>query len=163
MLTEGGRLVLVSAVLMMLSIYQMLSLDLPAWVIKAINKICRKFFWKQSEDMRNGSSKVSWDQVCKSKLLGGLGIHNLRVLNDALRIRWCWLEKEGALRAWSGLTFTLSDRAETMALAAIDCHIGDGNRTYFWYDRWIRGESAADLEPDLLAFVSPKKALLMTP
>jgi hypothetical protein len=84
------------------------------------------------------------------------------VLNDALRIRWRWLEKEGALREWSGLPFTLSERAEAMARAAIDCSIGDGKRTYFWYDRWIRGQSAADLASDLLAFVSPKKALLMT-
>jgi hypothetical protein len=38
MLTEGGRLVLITTVLTMISIYHMLSLDLPAWVIKAINK-----------------------------------------------------------------------------------------------------------------------------
>jgi hypothetical protein len=49
-----------------------------------------------------------------------------------------------------------------MARAAIDCSIGDGKHTYFWYDRRIRGQSAANLAPDLLAFVSPKKALLMT-
>jgi hypothetical protein len=45
LLTESGRLILISSVLMMISVYHMLSLDLPAWVLKTINKACRKFFW----------------------------------------------------------------------------------------------------------------------
>jgi hypothetical protein len=37
-----------------------------------------------------------------------------------------------------------------------------GERTLFWYDRWIDGQSTADLAPDLLNFVRPKSALLST-
>ena len=111
MLTEGGRLGLVASVPMMISVYHMLSLDLPTWVIKIINKVCRQFFWKGAEDARGGSFKFAWEQVCKPKALGGLGLHNLRILNDALRIRWRWIEKNGPLRAWSGLSFNLSQDA----------------------------------------------------
>ena len=36
MLSEGGRLILIASVLMTISVYHMLSLDLPPWVIKTI-------------------------------------------------------------------------------------------------------------------------------
>ena len=161
MLTEGGKLALIASVLMMVSVYHMLSLDLPAWVIKTINKICRRFFWRGADELKGGHCKVAWTQVCKPKSLGGLGLHNLRILNNALRIRWRWLEKVGPLRAWSGLKFKLSQDAEEIFRAATECAVGDGKLTRFWTDRWINGQSAEDLAPDLVPFIVPRSALDM--
>jgi hypothetical protein len=61
MLTDRGRLILVKTVLLMLYVYHMLSLDLPPWVIKTINKMCRRFSWKRAENTRGGNGKVAWD------------------------------------------------------------------------------------------------------
>jgi hypothetical protein len=47
-------------------------------------------------------------------------------MNDALRIMWRWLEKNGQLRAWSGLDFHLSANAEAMFTAATECTIRNG-------------------------------------
>jgi hypothetical protein len=56
----------------------------------------------------------------------------------------------------------MSGRTEAMARAAIEFNVGDGERTGFWYDRWIEGQSATDLAPELISFVSLKGTLLMT-
>lgn len=84
------------------------------------------------------------------------------MLNDALRIRWYWMEKVGPLRSWNGLQFKLSDKAEAMFVAATECTIGDGRLTMFWRDRWLNGQSAKEIAPDLIPFVSPQTALRMT-
>lgn len=49
----------------------------------------RDFLWK-------GNSKddythfVAWEQVCRPKELGGLGIGNIIKRNDALLEKWLW-------------------------------------------------------------------------
>jgi hypothetical protein len=59
MLTSSGRLILVlQTVLSAIAAYHMLSLDLPPWVIKRINKICRAFLWHGSEDVKAGGGTV---------------------------------------------------------------------------------------------------------
>lgn len=77
-----------------------------------------------------------WSQVCMPKKYGGLGLHNIKFLNDALRIRWRWFEKENGLCAWAGLQFKLSPEAESLFRAATQCTVGRGDRMEFWMDRW---------------------------
>jgi hypothetical protein len=43
---------------------------------------------------------VAWDKVASPKLLGGMGIPNLKLLNPALRCRWAWLQKVDPTKAW---------------------------------------------------------------
>jgi hypothetical protein len=124
LLTQSGRLILIKSVLTAIAVYHILSLDLPPWVLDCINKICRSFFWHGSKEARGGQCLVAWNQVCKPLNLGGLGIHNLKVLNDALRMRWRWLEREGQLRSWHGLEFSISPEAEDTFQAACQCVVG---------------------------------------
>lgn len=93
MLSSGGRLVLIKSTLSAMPIYAMFSLDIPAKVVGGIDKICRGFLWRGWKEARGGHCLVAWDRVCSSVEFGGLGLPNLRLLNIALRARWCWLRK----------------------------------------------------------------------
>uniref|UniRef100_A0ACD5VKS7 Uncharacterized protein n=1 Tax=Avena sativa TaxID=4498 RepID=A0ACD5VKS7_AVESA len=109
MLTPGGRLILVKTVLSAITVYYMLSLDLPPCVLQSITKICRAFLLHGTKEANGGHWLVSWSQVCEPTQYGGPGIHNLKMLNDALRMRWRWLDN------WlQGLQFKLSAEAESM-------------------------------------------------
>jgi hypothetical protein len=90
--------------------------------------------------------------------MGGLGIHNLKFLNNALRMRWRWLERERPARAWKGLQFDLPTEAEDLFQAACRCVVGKGDRIMFWQDRWLQGKSPAQIAPTLLAFVTARGA-----
>lgn len=69
--------------------------------------------WGGNEEKRK-IAWVSWDQICRPKECGGLGIKNIRRFNEALLGKWRWnlFHEENALRkeilvskynGWSGL------------------------------------------------------------
>lgn len=89
---RAGRLTLVNCKLSAMPILHMMALDLPAWFFKCIDKLRRRFFWKGVEDAKGGCCMVAWSIVCTPKPYGGLGVLNLPMLNQALRIRWFWFE-----------------------------------------------------------------------
>jgi hypothetical protein len=70
--------------------YTMLSLDLPLWFFKCIDKLLRGFSGQTPRKLGE-DSVVSWKAVCTPKSIGGLGMKNLCLLNLVLHMRWCWL------------------------------------------------------------------------
>jgi hypothetical protein len=67
-------------------------MEIPKWVIKAIDKIRRAFLWKaQKEINRGGHCLVAWGRVQRPLDLGGLGILDrildLEIMGWALRMR----------------------------------------------------------------------------
>ena len=50
---------------------------LPRTVVKEINKLLKGFLWCQGE-ITKGKAKISWEQICKPKDHGGLGIKDLQ-------------------------------------------------------------------------------------
>ena len=93
LLNRGGRLELVKTTLSAVSIFAMMSLDLPVKTLVAIEKVIRGFLWAGRKDAHGGHCLVAWERVCMPKQLGGLGILNLRLMNHALRARWLWLSR----------------------------------------------------------------------
>ena len=70
-------MVLVKSVITAIAIYYMTALNLPVEVVKKIDALRRAYLWAGCDKVTGGKCKVNWDQVCKSKLHGGLGILNL--------------------------------------------------------------------------------------
>lgn len=93
LMNRAGRLIMVRAVLTASPIYSMLAIDLPKWVIKAVDKIRRGFLWKGRERANGGNCLVSWEKVQCPLNYGGLGILNMEKLGWALKIRWLCAQK----------------------------------------------------------------------
>jgi hypothetical protein len=96
LLTRPGRKVLVQFVLTPTLVYLLMALDLPAWMRKVIDKLCRGFFWCGCREVKGGHCQVAWGKVCRPMELGGLGISSLKELGWALQMRWLWLQKNRA-------------------------------------------------------------------
>jgi hypothetical protein len=60
--------------------------------IAKINAIIRKFWWAgiQVENPSNPMAYRSWDDICKPKAQGGLGIRDMELINKSLIIHSAW-------------------------------------------------------------------------
>ncbi|KAL0386463.1 UNVERIFIED_CONTAM: hypothetical protein Slati_4601600, partial [Sesamum latifolium] len=79
---------LLKSVLSSLHTYWASVFILPKAIIKVIEGKMRAFLWKGSSGI--GYAKVSWVQVCKPKKEGGLGIHRVLHMNQALMLKHVW-------------------------------------------------------------------------
>ncbi|KAE8709396.1 hypothetical protein F3Y22_tig00110332pilonHSYRG01437 [Hibiscus syriacus] len=98
-LSLAGRLVLIKSVLCSLPIYFLSMFKVPASVYKTLILSCQ-FLWGGG-DGRKRIHWVSWSDVCKPKIEGGLGVPNLKVVNRALMEKWAWrfaIEREAVWR-----------------------------------------------------------------
>ena len=72
LLSCGGCLILLSAVLDSLPTYFMMCFSLPGSVLEEINKRRRIFFWSNGDSFSGAKCLVAWDRVCMPKQVGGL-------------------------------------------------------------------------------------------
>ena len=77
LLSRGGRLILLRAVLDSLHTYFMMYFSLPISVLEEIDKCRRIFFWSNDDTFYGAKCLVAWDRVCMPKQAGGLGVKNL--------------------------------------------------------------------------------------
>jgi hypothetical protein len=158
LLTKAGRLVIVKSVFSATPIHLMIALDLPKWVIKAIDKRRRGFLWKGQEQANGGNCLVSWAKVQRPFLYGGLGVHDLERMGWALRLRWLWFLNTDSSKPWASLPIQIPKQAKAFYEMAVEVTVGNGENTKFWKDKWLQGKSVADLAPNLLRVI-PKRVI----
>lgn len=90
---HGRHLVLLNSVLPAMPIYLMSITILPKWVRARIDTIRSRFQWSGQSQLQKRFLLVSWDQICKLKAQGGLGVLQLHSMNLALMTKWWWLLK----------------------------------------------------------------------
>ncbi|KAL0292755.1 UNVERIFIED_CONTAM: hypothetical protein Sradi_6976200 [Sesamum radiatum] len=155
-LTFVGRTQLIRSVMSAMHNYWASIFLLPKAVIKEIKGRMRHFLWRGSSD--RGYAKVSWDQVCKPKCEGGLGIRRVMHLNQALMLKHVWrLLREDRNSIW--VQWVLLHRLQRQSLWTSKvttatwcwkqlikiCHIlkpgmeykvGNGDKFKVWLDIW---------------------------
>ncbi|MCH85694.1 LINE-1 reverse transcriptase like [Trifolium medium] len=178
-LSLGGRIVMVNAVLNAIPIYYLSYLKMPAKVWREVVKIQRKFLWSGLSN-RSKISWVKWDDVCKPRKEGGLGIRDLRITNISLLAKWRWKLLQPEPEFWKDIVVAkygehvvgTSNLGEdhisrvgsawwrSVCLLDNDSHwfdqgvakvLGNGNMTCFWNDTWVGDQSLAQRFPRLFS------------
>ena len=74
---------------------------LPKSILKGIIRVCRAFLWKGKEESTSPGA-VAWDQLCKAKSEGGLGIRNIEKWNIAVVFKHFWAVAKKKKRQYVG-------------------------------------------------------------
>ncbi|KAH9667242.1 putative ribonuclease H protein [Citrus sinensis] len=89
LLSLAGRITLAQTILQAIPVYAMQTTSLPTGIKLKIDKACKKFIWSGNSNQQR-MSMVSWDNLCKPKAYGGLGLKDLNVMNKALLMKLSW-------------------------------------------------------------------------
>ena len=90
-LSRGGWLVLLKAVLSAIPTFFMSIFRMPAGVRRLLETVMRDFFWHgPRQDPARGTTLVAWETVCRPVTQGGLGVRQLQHTNVALLTKWVW-------------------------------------------------------------------------
>ena len=84
-----GREILIKSIAQAVPTYTMSCFQLPKTLCDDLERMMRNFWWGQ----RNQETKlawVSWKNLCKSKLYGGMGFKNLQAFNLVLLAKQGW-------------------------------------------------------------------------
>ena len=156
-LSYAGRLQLISAVLASLPVYWASVMLLPKGIIKEVEKLMRNFLWSSGQNSK-GIAKVSWNDICKPKKYGGLGLKNLQDWNIALLSSRIWKISSGHDSLWvkwvkfyhlEGRSFWDVRAKDKMSWSwrnllkirpflrdSFFYRIGNGENTFMWFDNW---------------------------
>jgi hypothetical protein len=87
LLSAGGRIVLLNAVLDALPIFAMGTVELPLALLRIIEGLRRAFLWNTLGAPSGAKCLVAWASACRLKNEGGLGIKSLAVKNFCLQMK----------------------------------------------------------------------------
>ncbi|KAJ1690987.1 hypothetical protein LUZ63_015142 [Rhynchospora breviuscula] len=119
-LSFGGRLTLVKSVLTAMPIHYMQTILLPAWLIKHLEGMRRKFFWKDKDKCLRGHCLVNWSKCCMLKKNRGLGIISLLLQNQALLTKWLWKISTDENSLWTSTIRELYGTTDIDRLSSLD-------------------------------------------
>ncbi|KAL1197767.1 putative ribonuclease H protein [Cardamine amara subsp. amara] len=78
-----------SSVLWSITNFWLAAFRLPKSCINEIDRMCSSFLWS-GLDMNPNKAKITWEEVCKPKQEGGLGLRSLREANDVSCLKLIW-------------------------------------------------------------------------
>ena len=99
LISVAGRVCFIKSVISALPLYYMSFFKMPKSVEKELIKIQRNFLWGWGSEARK-IAWVSWENICKPKEMGGLGIRDIGNFNIALLAKWKWKIMEYGNRSW---------------------------------------------------------------
>jgi hypothetical protein len=73
LMNRSGRLTLVKTTLCAIPLYTAFNVELPPWLLKAMNKLMKDFLWSDTKVVWSGKCLVSWNKVQRPLEMGGLG------------------------------------------------------------------------------------------
>nr|XP_051207036.1 uncharacterized protein LOC127322116 [Lolium perenne] len=162
LLSPGGSIVLLNAVLDALPTFAMGALELPPRVTTALDRLRRAFLWAATDRVTGAKCLVAWESVCRSKEEGGLGVRSLPVQNACLLTKLlhrlhCALDESWLRWVWRSLDgLPLDDAARSTPLTGT--HWADGKRTSFWRDHWLPLGTLESAMPELFSHCSSPSA-----
>ena len=89
LLSIAGREVLIKAVIQAIPTYTMSCFKLLKGLIKELEVLIRKFWWRYSNDSRK-VHWVSWERLCEAKEVGGMEFKEIKKFNEALLAKQVW-------------------------------------------------------------------------
>jgi len=88
-LSFARRVCLIKPVINAIPLFYLSFFKAPIGVCKEIKKLQRKFLWGWGTKGRK-IAWTSWDNICKAKEEGDLGIRRIELFNKALLAKWLW-------------------------------------------------------------------------
>lgn len=83
----------------MIPIYHMSTAKHPVLVTNTFTNLMRRFYWGKMEKTRY-LAYVSCERICKPMMEGGLGVRDLKTVNDALLLKALWKVAVGSTVQW---------------------------------------------------------------
>ncbi|OMP00911.1 reverse transcriptase [Corchorus capsularis] len=165
-LSLAGRATLISSVTTSIPAYNMMTMALPKNVTRSLDSLNNRFLWGGNEQKR-GVHLVSWEDVCRPKRMGGLGLRRMELHNIALLQKTAWRfiteedslwvkfikakyrvrddvfnfirNRQGTSASWS-YTWKGIMKALTYLEHGLKWRIGNGSLVRFWTDPWLLNE-----------------------
>jgi len=170
-LSMAGRTCIIKSVLSAIPLFYISVFKAPEAIYKSIISIQRRFLWGWGKEKRP-IAWVRWEDLCKPKKEGGLGIIDVRKFNYALLAKWRWRvisQDEGKWREvleskygvelecpqlpvkyqswwWRDLVKVCREGGgEGWFQKEVHWKLGRGDKVRFWEDVWIGDTSLKSL------------------